>query len=306
VSRAREVVGDSPFGGPREITSITIEHGFIKLLVSRGQEVLRYRTALATPRFFREGLVSDAARVAEILHINLEDMGGKHRRIIGAVPGYQSTMGRLELPKSRGMDPKVIIPREASRTMGISPEVSYVTWRQLPDYVDRARWLVLSAARRSMTSLSQTVEMAGLRMATLELRQFALARAVNESDAVIAWTALDGCDVVIVQDYVPVAYQSAYWGAEPVEGTVLVDRLTAILEQTIAVYEAQNLDSPLTEGTPLYVSGSPIGLEPSVGIQVAANLQRPIEEVRPPLKYPPDFPVHDLIVNVGLALWEAA
>ena len=35
------------------------------------------------------------------------------------------------------------------------------------------------------------------------------------------------------------------------------------------------------------------------------NLQRPLGEFDIPLELPTDFPVHDMIVNLGLALWAA-
>ena len=303
--RGRELIQRLTSSGVKETISVTVEHGIIKLLVTSGLEVIDYRIALANPLFFREGLISDSGRMATILETALEDVPGERRSIIGAVPGYQSTLGRLELPNAKGLDPDLVVPREASRTMGISLDRSYVTWTRLPDNVDRARWLVLSANRRSITSLTDTITAAGMRMSTMELRPFALARAVSKPDAIIAWTAPDGCDTIIVRNWVPVTHQSAYWGAEPVDSSVLANRLTDIISRTVAVHEESQLDMPLPAATSVYVTGSPVGLEPGVRAQVAANLQRTFEDVNPPLKLPPDFPIDDLVVNVGLALWEA-
>ena len=42
-------------GSNRQATSITMEHGVIKLLICQGLEVVDYRVLLANPRFFREG-----------------------------------------------------------------------------------------------------------------------------------------------------------------------------------------------------------------------------------------------------------
>ena len=296
---------DLSISGVKETTTITFEHGFVKLMVSEGVEILDYRISLADPRFFREGIVSDPVQLSRIVVDTLEDMGGQHRRIIGAVPGYQSNLGQLELPRTKNINPSVLIPREARRTMGISPETSYLLWRRLPDNVDQSQWLILSAVRRSITAMVDTVRASGLSLSTLELRPFALARAVNQADAIIAWTAADGVDVVIVKDSTPVAHQSAYWGSEPVEGTVLVDRLSTIVERTISDYDQRNAVLPISEWVPLIVSGSPASIAGSIDTQVAANLRRSVGQPRPAMMIPTDFPIHDLIVNVGLALWEA-
>ena len=45
--------------------------------------------------------------------------------------------------------------------------------------------------------------------------------------------------------------------------------------------------------------------EPGMVGQVAANLQRPLGELATPLSYPEDFPVNEMLVNMGLGLREA-
>ena len=148
----------------REVTSITSENGAVKVLVTRGRSVIDYRIVEANPRHFREGLVSDAPRVAGLLQDAVQTMQGRHRRVIGAVPGYQTNLRRLDLPNVKSMDPKVIIPQEARRNLGISPENSYLTWHRLSASVDMAHWLVISATNRSISSLLATVQGAGLGM----------------------------------------------------------------------------------------------------------------------------------------------
>ncbi|MCH7800034.1 MAG: hypothetical protein IIC24_00670, partial [Chloroflexi bacterium] len=44
-------------------------------------------------------------------------------------------------------------------------------------------------------------------------------------------------------------------------------------------------------------------MDPTIGGQVGANLQRPVESIIPPLEMPAGFPMDDLIVNIGLGLW---
>jgi hypothetical protein len=284
-------------------SSDLIEHGFIKLLIVDGMKIVDHRIALANPQFFREGMASDSRRMSEVLTRNMEDMGVDYTRVVGAVPGYQNSLRRIDMPKAGDIDPSVFIPREAHRTMGISPDTSFLTWHQLSDSFDRTRWIVIAATRRSITSMLETTTLAELPPPSLELRAFALARAVNRPDAIIAWAAMDGSDVVIVRDSMPVASQSAYWGADPVDGTVLANRLTEVVGQTIAVYDEQTLDLPLPESTPLFVTGSPAAMDPSIGPQVGTSLQRPVESIVPPLEMPPGFPMDDLIVNIGLSLW---
>lgn len=289
----------------KEVATLTIEHGVIKLLVCRGLQVLDYRVLLANPQFFREGRVSQTTRIAGLIANVLPGMAGSFQRVISAVPGYQNTLRLLELPHAGGLNPNVVIPQEASQAMHVSLETYHMIWHRRPDRLDRTRWLVMAASRRSISSLVDTAQKAGMQVTALDMKPFSLARAINQPDAVITWAGPDGCDVVIVKESVPVEYQSLYWGAELVEDTVLVDRLTEIVGRTIAAYNTTSPEGPLSEEAPLYVCGSPIGRTPDIARQVATNLGRLAEELVPVLECPADFPVQDLIINIGLILREA-
>ena len=282
--------------------SITMEHGVIKLLICHGLEVVDYRVLLANPRLFREGQVSNTTRVAGLIQNALPELDGDFKKAIGAVPGFQNRMGLMHFPKASGFNAEIIIPQEASRVMKVSSETYQLTWHRLKDRLDRTRWLVMAASRRSITSMMDTTEKSDIAVTTLELRPFPLARAVNQPDAVIAWAAPDGCDVVITKESIPVEHQSLFWGADMVEDTVLIDRLTEIVGRTVNTFNETSPEGPLSEDVPLIVCGSPIRRDPDISMRVADNLRRPPGELSSPLIYSEDFPVHDLVINMGLTL----
>lgn len=208
----------------------------------------------------------------------------------------------LEFPKARGLNPREVIPQEVTRVMGIPLERSVLRWHRLPDWQDRTRWLVVAVPRRSVEVLMETARQAGLSLDVLELRPFALARVVNVPDAIVAWLGTDGADVVLVRRSAPVSYLSVAWGAEVTEGGVLVERLTQMVEQALARYEASSPEGWVADDVPLFVGGAPVGLEGEVGPGVALNLGRDLVALRPPMELPEDFPVNELVINLGLAL----
>ena len=71
---------------PSATATIMIEHGFIKLLI------VDHRIALANPQFFREGMASDSRRMSEVLTRNMEDTAIDYGQLVGAVPGYQTSL----------------------------------------------------------------------------------------------------------------------------------------------------------------------------------------------------------------------
>ncbi len=289
----------------RQVLALTIEQGAVKLVIAQRQRVLDYRLQPVNPAFFREGLPAQPGRVARVIAGAVKEFGGPMRRVVAAVPGFQSMLQVLELPKARGLDPREVIPREAARAMGIPLERSVLRWHRLPDWQDRTRWLVVAAPRRSVEVLLETARQAGLPLHAMELRPFGLARAVNVPDAIVAWLGTDGADVVLVRHAAPVAYQSVAWEVEVTEGAVLVERLAQMVEQTLARYEASSPEGWVADDVPLFVCGVPAGLEGEVGPGVAANLGRELQVLRPPVEATEDFPVHELVINLGLALREA-
>ena len=66
----------------------------------------------------------------------------------------------------------------------------------------------------------------------------------------------------------------------------------------------QNPEMSVAEDIPVVVTGSPAGERSGFAQRVAANLRRPVVAPDPPLALPPDFPVDDFIVNIGLSLWQ--
>jgi hypothetical protein len=287
----------------KETASITVEHGSVKLLITRGLEVVDHTIVDANQRLFREGLVSDAARLSGLVEDELGESLSRYRHVVSAVPGYQTTTRRLDLPNAKGMDPKVIIPQEAQRKLGISAEHSYLTWHKLPSSIDKSQWLIMSATNRSTASLGATTGQLGMDLVALELRSFSLARAVNQADAVIAWTAPDGCDAVVVRSWMPITHQTAYWGtAASIEASDLVNRVTEVVESTIAAHDVSNPEMAVAEDIPIYITGSPVGSDDTIAARVANNTRHPLRQPEPPIHIPEGFPLHDLIINVGLAL----
>ncbi|MEK7817658.1 MAG: hypothetical protein AAB281_05320 [Actinomycetota bacterium] len=176
---------------PKNITSLTIEHGLIKLLSCQGLQVIDYRVIPVNPQFFREGQVSSSARVASVIQNVLPEIKGNFRKVIAGIPGFEGRLRLLELPRAPGLDPQVLIPQEARRSMRVSSETFHLTWQKRPDRLDRSRWLVLAASRRSVAGLLDTAQRARIKVQTLELRSFALARVVNQADGLLLWLAPD-------------------------------------------------------------------------------------------------------------------
>ncbi len=299
----RDVVGG--MGGVKEATSVTIESGTMKILSTRMLDVVDYREVPLSTQLYAGGVVVDAGTISRHLAAALADMKGAHRSLYAAVPGYQSAMRRFDLPDVREIDPKEVIPREARRVLGIPVENAALRWQRLPGRSRIGRWLVAASSDASFSSISAVVKGTGHKMRALELRPFALTRAVGHPTVVCVFVSSDGCDVAIVRDWEPHTYQSVYWETGSVSDTGdLVRRLTEVVENTVDLHNLHNPEVSLTPEVPITVAGGETDHHPNLGIMVAASSGRDLVFGKNPLNAPSDFPYQSLIVNVGLALYD--
>ena len=82
-------------------------------------------------------------------------------------------------------------------------------------------------------------------------------------------------------------------------------RDSGVVGQTVNTFNSSSHEGPLSDEARLFVFGSPMRREPTIGFRVADNLGRALGEVMLPLSASEDFPIRDLIVNVGLILYDA-
>ena len=299
----RDVIGG--MGSVKEATSVSIESGKMMILSTRILDVVDYRVVPLSPQLYAGGVVVDAGTISRHLAATLADMEGAHRWLYAAVPGYQSAMRRFDLPDVREIDPKEVIPREARRALGVPVDKAALRWQRLPGRSRVARWLVAAASDASYSAISAVVKGTGHKIRALELRPFALTRALGHPRVIGVSVSSDGCDVVVVREWEPHTYQSVYWETGSVSDSAdLVRRVTEVVENTIDLHNLHNPEVSLTPDVEVVITGGETEQNVNLGMLVASNIGRNLVEGKNPLNAPSDFPYDSMVVNVGLALWD--
>ncbi|MBT9149771.1 MAG: hypothetical protein DDT27_01609 [Dehalococcoidia bacterium] len=256
------------------------------------------------PRFLKGGFIANPEGLAQVIKAALskKELGGQ-RRVIASLPAFHSVSRPLAIPGSPELRPDVAIPQQARREMGYSPESSLLFWQPLGTMGGKRRYLVLSVPKEPVITLIDTLKLAGLKPDKIETSSFALARAVNQTQSIIAAVEPNSLDVVITDDCLPVAIQSTFFGEEPMGIDALPSLLTDALERIITFYNDTRPVNPLSGDTPLYLFGSLLSAS-EIASAVETSLGHPISDFQPPLLYPPDFPRAEMAINIGLVLKE--
>lgn len=289
----------------KALLSLSIEGASLRLLACRGHKVVAWSITPVNPRFLRGGFISNPEGLATVITNALKKarLGGK-RRVIASLPGFHTMCRILSLPPSREIRPQNALPQLARREMAFSPERSSLFWQRLPNGGARRRFLALSVPTESITVLVNTLKLARLRPWRIETKPFALARVVNQPDAIIAALESNSLDIVITRGAIPIVTQSTLLGEEARDTEALPPLLSSALMRITTSYNDSNPDEPLPTDMPLYLFGSSLSLNPDIASAAESALGYSVSEFNPPLLYPPDFPKGELATNMGLVLRE--
>lgn len=290
---------------PRKFLSISIEGMSLKLLAGQGDRVSAWAITPVNPGFLRGGFVANKQGLANVIKtaVSKREFGGRYR-VFASLPAFHSVIRILDIPDLREVRPEIVLPQQAKKDMGYSTEHSLLFWQWLNRSGGRQRFLVTSVPRETVITLIETLKLAGLQPDKIDTTTFALSRAVNEPQAIIAALEANSLDSIIIRDGIPLSTRSTFLGEVPPATESLPTLMTDALDNIITFHNESHPDNPLPPDIPVYLLGTGILLNPNIVSAVGTTLGRPVAEFKPPLIYPPDCPKAELAVNIGLVLKE--
>ena len=290
--------------GSRELLSLTVWGGQLRMMVSRGDQVLWHHVVPLNPEFLEGGVIAQPEAVASSIRLALESAELKGvNRCVAALPGFHCLTAVVDLPSAREVRPDEVLPREARRLFSYRPESSLLSWWKVPLTERLRRYAVVVTRRAALRSMAEVASEAGLRLDAVDCGPLALARAANVSEGVVVQAESDGCEVVVLKSGALGLVRSAFWGADVVDAETLASRVVDLVERSIASHNDSNAMGPLSSSAPVYLSGAAAEM---VEPQVSDSLGRALAEMTPPLTYPQGMPLGELVVNLGMALREVA
>lgn len=285
----------------RYVITASVEGTRLQVLSYRDQRVDGWATVPIDERFFRGGQLVDPGGLGGAIDDAFDQLSLPRNRVIWSLPGQQATFKVVDLPNLQGEDLRQAIYEEAERSLGVSPDDSYIFWQRLSGRIKRRRVFVLAIPQSVVLTALEALDLANIRPLAMDLRPLAIARAVGRSDAVIVNLEETNLDVIVVVDNVPVLMRSLPLTGATIGREAAQNRLVEETERLLTYFDDANPDRPLDADAPIYLTGSWTG-----GISLAERLRavtrHPIGRLSPGIHHPPDFPVTDYLVNLGLAL----
>jgi type IV pilus assembly protein PilM len=285
----------------RETLCLSIEGNSIRITVTRGQSITGWLSAPIDSRMLRNGYVSDTHAMGGAITAALQEGGIKGGSVIYAIPGFQTITRVIDVPRGVGRNLDELVEREARRLMPYSAENNHLFWQRLPAVRGQERVYAVTVPREPLAAITEAIQYAGLKPKAADVRPLALARAVNQANAIVAHGENNSFAVIVVVDGVPTLIRSTFLGDHPMDLESVATRLADELVRTISYYNDTNQEHPLDQSLPINITGE-IAALPSTAEQIGLVIGRPVVLPKAPLKSPAELPLPQFMVNVGLAL----
>jgi hypothetical protein len=283
--------------------AFTVDGLALRVLVYSGKKIENWHEIPLNPNFLRDGLISAPEDAGKIMADAIRDKGIPKRGIISALSSAGSATQMLSLPQMKGKKLEDTVLRETRRLMPGSTEIDYIFWQPLTNGSAKQKQsvYVLAIPRSNIVNMVELCRTAGLTLKAMELKPFALARAVNCKTGIILHCEVDSVEVVIVDKSFPGLFRNIPIKEIVTGGEEACQNVMRELPFTVDFYNRSHPDTDVNIETPIYLSGA-LALDPGVAQRIEQGTGRKVVGVEPPVDCPQNFPLEQYLVNVGLML----
>lgn len=281
--------------------TLEINSSVARILEIRGGKVVRWASVPLEPDTV-EGTAIPNPRALEAAIKNLRAASGINKSdIVIGINALQS-VNRL-LPLSRlppGGSLRERVQELAKEIMPFAANKLYLSGQNIADG-NNAKFLFLGFFKDAFDRQLENLAASGIKLQSLEYRPLALARTANKEEAVILNIEPSSFDIVVMVKGMPEIMRTVAWQEKALSLEQRVDNILSNLEMILNFYNTHNPGNSVLADAPLLITGESSETKGLVE-ELRGKTGHPVEQMGSPLEHPPDFPVSQYMVNIGLGL----
>ena len=286
----------------RDVVTLAIESTDLRFLSTLDGKVDKWGSVALQPTLVERGLVTNAVEMGRIIQRLFADEGLDDKRVVTALCALRAIPRLLTLPPLQASVMEQTIAREARKEMPVSLEDLYLSWQSMPGANEnQQRIYVLGVPRDLVDAQIASLEAAGIKPCSMDLKPLALIRSVKEREAIILCLEEDTLDVVLVVDGLPAIVRTFSLTRERLDAQGRLDRMIEELSQTVRFYNDSHRSAPIHPGTPAFVMGKCVA-NPDIMEYLRGVMDRTVESPAAPIPVPNDLPLAEYMTNLGLAM----
>ena len=285
----------------RRAMAFSVDSMTLRMLIFSGKEIESWYSVPLLATTVREGLVAQPEAVGSVMAEAIQENRLPPRGVVCALPSAGSANQIINLPGVKRGNIKEMLRREIRRAMPGADGVDFVYWQPMPAEGGRQQFYALAVPRSNVQGLVDTCRAGGVSIRGIELKPFALFRAVNCKSGVIVHAELDNIEVVVVEKGFPGLFRSIPVKDSMGSVEIASQNMLRELPFTIDYYNRSSQDAQLDPEAPVYFSGE-LALDPNVSGEIEQATGREVLSPDAPVECPPNFPLAQFLPCVGLML----
>jgi hypothetical protein len=281
--------------------ALAVEGQSVRMMTFSGKKVVSWYEVPLNPGWVKGGIVTRPDDVGKALAETIEENKCPRSGVVVALPSTGSGAQVLTLPKVKRRQVNQVVDREIRRlSPGSNPEQDYVFSQMMPKKGTQQEVYALTVPKKNVLNLVEACHAARIKMRAMELEPFCLARAVGCDNGIIVHAEEEAIEVVVIEGSFPVSFRSVQvqngGGSEAAAQLLFTE-----LPRTIDHYNRGHPENPLSDDTPIYLSGG-LALDPELVMGVVEVTGREVANTEPAVNCPPEFPLAQYMTHVGLML----
>lgn len=283
--------------------TVTVDIGDseIRVLTTRGRRVTGWQSLPLPPGTVKDGLVVEPETVGAYLKARLAGQKLFSRVVRASITGLGSISRVIDLPLMPAPLLERAVVREAKREMPVPLESLYLSWQVIEETEDKQKVFILGMPKEIVDTNLEALRRAGLKVRVMDIRTLALARSAQRREAVILGLEPWCYDIILVFQGIPVISRTVIQQLEELSPEEGIEQLAEDISRTVKFFRTSQQNDALGQDTPIQIGGK-LASQPAFVKLLARRMDYPVESLRPPLDCPPELPVPQFLVNMGLAL----
>ena len=287
--------------GDNSAIALTVEGMALRGLVYADRNIKSWFNIPLSPDTVRGGVILAPEKVGKIIAEAIEERNLPRKGVLAAIPSSGCNTETLSFPQSSKVKLEELVKREIRRLGMAKLEDNYLHWQTLPKKGDKQQVYALTTPKVNVLNLVEACRVAGMKLKVIELKPYALARAVNCKEGIIAHGEMDHIEIIIVDNFSASVFRGIPLEVSQPDWEIATSQVIRELPITIDYYNHMHRDSPLSSELPIYLTGE-LALDPVLSQKVADAAKRSVSSLEPPITSPENFPTAQYMTGIGLML----
>lgn len=237
------------------MVTLDIEDTSIRLMTVVGKRVQTAASLPLEPGLVHDGVIIDTATVGRRIGELMAAQGISEKKAVVSISGIHSIYRVVNIPKLPQKLMDEAAKREMERLMPVPLEELYTSWQAISMSDIETVICLVGMPRTTVDAMLDTLRQAGLQAEAMDVRPLALARVVDERDALIINAKPFGFDIVVMIDGIPELLRSLPFPADLSSPDEKIDEIKEELGRTVAFYNSSHKGSEINNRMALFVSG---------------------------------------------------